>query len=173
MIAPHPFTPTIYQGAPLLRCDLCARFAGDPLHAGHDWAIKETARTRPHVFKPGTDSRVLANLCAICDEVPGAHWHIKLSQDEPDPKRHAFQPMQNDRQHCQVCRMTDWHTNHIQALPGCETSDTDRETARQLQQAADLTAAMRQPRASISAKAGKMERYAPLFFGTGDNPILF
>jgi hypothetical protein len=32
---------------------------------------------------------------------------------------------------------------------------------------------MRQPRASISAKAGKMERYAPLFFGTGDNPILF
>ena len=93
MIAPHPFTPTIYQGAPLLRCDLCARFAGDPLH--------------------------------------------------------------------------------VQTLPGCETSDTDRETARQFQQAADLTAAMRQPRASISAKAGKMERYAPLFFGTGDNPILF
>ena len=39
--------------------------------------------------------------------------------------------------------------------------------------AADLTAAMRQPRASISAKAGRMEREAPLFFGTGANPLLF
>jgi hypothetical protein len=93
MIAPHPFTPTIFQGAPLLRCDLCARFAGDPLH--------------------------------------------------------------------------------VLALPGCETSDTDRETARQLQQAADLTAAMRRPLDNVSKKAGNMERNAPLFLGTGNNPILF
>jgi hypothetical protein len=31
----------------------------------------------------------------------------------------------------------------------------------------------RRPLDSISAKAGKMERNAPLFFGLGDNPILF
>jgi len=62
---------------------------------------------------------------------------------------------------------------HTLTLAGMETADADREAARQLAQAEELTAAMRQPRASISAKAGRMEREAPLFFGTGDNPILF
>ena len=42
-----------------------------------------------------------------------------------------------------------------------------------MQEAQDLTAQMRQPLEDVSAKAGKMERDAPLFFGTGANPGLF
>ena len=58
-------------------------------------------------------------------------------------------------------------------LAGCETVDQDRAEAAGIAQAEALTAAMLTPRASISTKAGKMERHAPLFFGTGDNPTLF
>ena len=59
------------------------------------------------------------------------------------------------------------------ALPGCETADADRETARQIAEAERLTAEMRQPLADISAKAGKMEQHSPLFYGQGNNPTLF
>ena len=58
-------------------------------------------------------------------------------------------------------------------LPGMEHADADRETARQLSQAEELTAAMRRPIADVSAKAGQMERDSPLFFGSGDWPTLF
>lgn len=59
------------------------------------------------------------------------------------------------------------------SLPGCETSDADRAQALAAQTAEELTAEMRRPLADISGKAGRMERDAPLFFGTGDNPSLF
>ncbi len=52
-------------------------------------------------------------------------------------------------------------------------SDSERETARQIQEAQELTAKMREPLADISRKAGAMERDAPLFFGTGENPLLW
>lgn len=58
-------------------------------------------------------------------------------------------------------------------LPGMETADADREAARRVAEAAALTAAMRTPRGNISAKAGRMEKESPLFYGTGDNPVLF
>lgn len=58
-------------------------------------------------------------------------------------------------------------------LAGMETADADRETIRQLTQAAELTAKMREPGRDISARSGEMERNSPLFFGTGDNPTLF
>ena len=86
---------------------------------------------------------------------------------------HAFKPIQYDRQHCDVCRMASWHTNHIGTLNGMESSDADRESARQLTQAEELTAELRRPLRDISAKAGRMEREAPLFHGPGDNPTLF
>ena len=86
---------------------------------------------------------------------------------------HTFTPMQYDRQHCASCKMLAGHPLHILTLPGCETTDADRETARQLQQAEDLTAVMRTPKADISAKARKLEQDSPLFFGTGANPSLF
>lgn len=52
-------------------------------------------------------------------------------------------------------------------------TDKERELARQIQEAADLTAAMLEPKADISAKAGKMERESPLFYGTGENPTFW
>ena len=88
-------------------------------------------------------------------------------------KPHTFTPMQYDRQHCASCKMLAGHPLHILTLSGCETTDADRETARQLQQAEDLTAVMRTPKADISAQARKLEQDSPLFFGTGANPSLF
>ncbi|MGO8792902.1 MAG: hypothetical protein ACLQVL_36705 [Terriglobia bacterium] len=56
---------------------------------------------------------------------------------------------------------------------GLETCDQDRASALAAQTAEELTAEMRRPLADISGKAGRMERDAPLFFGTGENPTLF
>jgi hypothetical protein len=76
-------------------------------------------------------------------------------------------------QPCLACGQLPGTAIHSAALPGMETTDTDRETVRQLAQAEELTAAMRTPKADISAKAGRIERESPLFFGTGGNPTLF
>ena len=59
------------------------------------------------------------------------------------------------------------------SFAGMESCDQDRAAALGVSQAAKLTALMRTPKADISAKAGRMERDAPLFFGTGDSPTLF
>ncbi len=58
-------------------------------------------------------------------------------------------------------------------LAGMATVDQDRKTAAGVAQADELTAVMLTPRADISARAGRMERDSPLFFGTGSNPTLF
>ena len=90
---------------------------------------------------------------------------------------HVFKPIGANRmydwEHCAVCNLLSENPIHIMTLPGCETADADRETARQLAEAEELSAAMRQPLADISAKAGKMEQHSPLFYGMGDNPTLF
>ena len=86
---------------------------------------------------------------------------------------HVFKPMQYDRLHCQVCKMTDWHTNHIQTFAGLETCDEDRAKAAALSLADELTAVLRSSHGDISARSGRLERESPLFFGTGDNPELF
>ncbi len=88
---------------------------------------------------------------------------------------HPFQPKKYDRSHCAVCHMAVWHTNHppIEALPGMETVDTERQAARGIAEAEELSAQFKRPLGNVSAKAGDMERNAPLFFGHGDNPILF
>ena len=59
------------------------------------------------------------------------------------------------------------------SLAGMDTADADRETIRQLTQAAELTAKMREPGRNIDARTGQMERESPLFFGSGRNPTLF
>ena len=56
---------------------------------------------------------------------------------------------------------------------GMESADRDRAQAQAIQTGEDLTAELRRPKADISAAAGNIERNAPLFFGTGDNPSLF
>ena len=90
---------------------------------------------------------------------------------------HVFKPIGANRmydwEHCAVCNLLSDNPIHTMTLPGCETVDQDRAAAAGIAQAEALTAAMLTPRASISTKAGKMERHAPLFFGTGDNPTLF
>jgi hypothetical protein len=54
-----------------------------------------------------------------------------------------------------------------------EEAEREREEARGIRQRMELEERMRAVKADISEKAGEMERNAPLFFGTGDNPALF
>lgn len=56
---------------------------------------------------------------------------------------------------------------------GLESCDQDRAAAFGIAQAEELTAELRRPLGDISGKAGRMEREAPLFFGSGENPTLF
>ncbi len=74
---------------------------------------------------------------------------------------------------CDICGKPAGDPLHILTLPGCETTDADRETARQLAQAEEMSAELRRPLADISGKARKLEQDSPLFFGTGNNPSLF
>ena len=59
------------------------------------------------------------------------------------------------------------------SFAGLETVDMDRAEALAAAQAEELTAELRRPLGDVSRKAGDMERFAPLFFGSGDNPTLF
>jgi len=59
------------------------------------------------------------------------------------------------------------------SFSGMEGADREREEALAALQARALSAELRRPLADISEATGKMERDAPLFFGTGDNPALF
>lgn len=54
-----------------------------------------------------------------------------------------------------------------------EGSDAERVVAMAAAEGEALTAALRSPGRDVSARAGEMERESPLFFGTGDNPLLF
>jgi hypothetical protein len=53
------------------------------------------------------------------------------------------------------------------------TADDERSSLAMLEQAAQMSAAMRQPGPDISIKSGRMERESPLFFGSGDSPLLW
>lgn len=59
------------------------------------------------------------------------------------------------------------------SFAGLETCDADREKALGLAQAEELTARLRSTRGDISDRSGRMERESPLFFGTGENPLLW
>jgi hypothetical protein len=49
----------------------------------------------------------------------------------------------------------------------------DRADARAITEGEELTVEMRQPGRDVSKKAGRIERDSPLFYGKGDNPLLF
>lgn len=74
---------------------------------------------------------------------------------------------------CRVCSRPAGSAIHLYDLPTLEGTDDDRESIRQLTEAAELSAKMREPGRNISDKAGRMERESPLFFGAGDSPSLF
>jgi hypothetical protein len=56
---------------------------------------------------------------------------------------------------------------------GMETAVQAQTQSAAVYTAEQLTSKLLEPLGSISAKAGEMERNAPLFHGTGCNPTLF
>lgn len=86
---------------------------------------------------------------------------------------HAHNPMACNPFQCQTCYGAPGDALHILPLPGMESADTDRVDAAATAQGDELTAKMREPLRDVSAMTGRMERDAPLFFGTGSNPTLF
>ncbi len=58
-------------------------------------------------------------------------------------------------------------------MPGMEAAEMEREEARGLTERMKLEERMRTVKADVSARAGEMERNAPLFYGTGNSPTLF
>ena len=56
---------------------------------------------------------------------------------------------------------------------GMETAVELQSKAAAVYTAEELTKRLLEPGQSISKRAGEMERNAPLFHGTGDNPSLF
>ncbi len=56
---------------------------------------------------------------------------------------------------------------------GLETCDEDRAKAAALSMREEMETRLRSTRGDISSKAGRMERESPLFFGTGDSPLLW
>ncbi len=56
---------------------------------------------------------------------------------------------------------------------GMESAVSLQQEAAAVYTAEELTKRLLEPGQSISKRAGEMERNAPLFHGTGDNPSLF
>ena len=65
--------------------------------------------------------------------------------------------------------------NEVESLTieGMEGLVAERNEARIEAEVNEMQETMRKPLGDVSQKAGDMERNAPLFFGTGDNPTLF
>jgi hypothetical protein len=82
---------------------------------------------------------------------------------------HAFRPIKGKKQ-CAICG--GWADANYHNLELFTDADRDREAARQLTEAEEMTAQMRTPLKDVSTAAGIMERDSPLFFGTGINPGL-
>ena len=87
---------------------------------------------------------------------------------------HATVMAFNKPDRCKVCLAgAAWMKDKAEvSLPGFDL-EYERVAALAQAQGEELTEMLRSPKGDVSAKAGKMERDAPLFFGTGDNPTLF
>lgn len=90
---------------------------------------------------------------------------------------HVFKPIGSNRmydwQHCAVCNLLSDNPIHIMTFAGMETAVEEQSKAAMIYTAEELTKRLLEPRQSIDKKSGEMERNAPLFHGTGDNPSLF
>lgn len=64
-------------------------------------------------------------------------------------------------------------TTQSEVFDGMETAVEEQDQAAAEYSAEELGAKMLEPKADISAKAGRMERDSPLFYGTGANPLLW
>lgn len=70
----------------------------------------------------------------------------------------------------------DWHRELQQRMTpfsGMETAIQEQANGAATVAGEDLTAKLHEPGKDISAAAGRMERDSPLFYGTGENPLLF
>ena len=89
---------------------------------------------------------------------------------------HVFKPIGSNRmydwQHCAVCNLLSDNPIHIMTFAGMETAVEEQSKAAGEKQAENLTAKLLEPRPSISAKAGDLERNSPLFYGKVE-PTLF
>ena len=74
---------------------------------------------------------------------------------------------------CEECGQLGGAAIHLMPLPGLEDVHQTREQAKAEQTGEELTAILRTRGKDVSRLAGDMERDAPLFHGTGDNPTLF
>jgi hypothetical protein len=74
---------------------------------------------------------------------------------------------------CDICNEAEGAPIHVYTFAGLETCDQDREAALAISQREEMETRLRSTRGDISARSGKMERHSPLFFGTGDNPLLW
>ena len=89
--------------------------------------------------------------------------------DQPHPF-HAISRRKPDV--CSTCLRSITHPNHQTSIACAQMTDEQRQE-QDARAGEELTAEIRQPLKDISRAAGNMEREAPLFFGTGDNPLLF
>jgi len=78
-----------------------------------------------------------------------------------------------DKRFCPTCKGMFCMCFRQNQIAGMESMPVERAQARAEAEGQELTAEMKQPGKSISKKAGRIEREAPLFWGTGDNPTLF
>ena len=78
---------------------------------------------------------------------------------------HAFKRKATGGQSCAVCGAIPGAAIHLGTLDGMENVDQEREEARQLAEAAELTARMLEARPSIDSRTGLMEENSPLFYG--------
>ena len=84
---------------------------------------------------------------------------------------HAYKRPARDGQLCQVCGSLPGAAVHLLPLPIMEAAEKEREEAKCLMERMELEKRMRTVKTDISAKAGEMERSAPLFYGTGSTPL--
>jgi hypothetical protein len=83
---------------------------------------------------------------------------------------HAFKPSKKHKQ-CETCG--GWPDAAYHNLELFTDADRERQIARDLTQAEELTAEMRTPLKDINQATGILEKWSPLFYGTGENPTLF
>lgn len=60
-----------------------------------------------------------------------------------------------------------------QVFAGMDAAVVSQDQAAAVYAGEELTAKLLEPLGDISKRAGRIEREAPLFFGSGDNPGLF
>ena len=86
--------------------------------------------------------------------------------NRPHPFEKSISP-----QYCARCGNGPGHSLHLGDL--FELTAEDRAKAEALAMREEMETRLRSTRGDISARAGDMERFSPLFYGSGSNPTLF